>query len=185
VVTVRDVDGSPKRNIAVRLTSSSPSFGTITPSTAYTDSNGQAVATYTPPTASPFTYGAPPLYLTVFGTPIGSNYQTANPATVEIEVLTPAVPASAPGDPVASVAVSATSAKVGQIINFDASQSAPGTGAAIADYIWDFGDGLAHDEHGADASHAYTASGSYTVTLGVVDTMGRKRGTFKQILVTN
>jgi PKD repeat protein len=55
------------------------------------------------------------------------------------------------------------------IVSFDGSDSYDPDGY-IVDYIWDFGDG--NSANGVTALHTYTAPGSYTVTLTVVDNDG-------------
>ncbi|MFL0457507.1 PKD domain-containing protein [Brachybacterium paraconglomeratum] len=53
----------------------------------------------------------------------------------------------------------------------DAQDSTPNGDAAIAEYRWDFGDG-SPEATGVAATHAYSTSGTYTVTLTVVDSNG-------------
>jgi len=69
----------------------------------------------------------------------------------------------------------ATVAAPGATVNFDASASAPGaSGGTITDYSWNFGDGTPVDDTGssADAPHAFTTPGVYTVTLTTTDDLG-------------
>jgi PKD repeat protein len=69
----------------------------------------------------------------------------------------------------AAVAGSDLSVRLGQPAAFDGSGSSAGD-AAISSYDWTFGDGASAT--GAVASHAYNATGSYTVTLTVTDEVG-------------
>lgn len=61
--------------------------------------------------------------------------------------------------------------QVNQQVNFDGSSSTPGSGRTITEYVFDFGDGSA-PVFGPTATHAYTISGVYLVTLSVVDSTG-------------
>lgn len=104
----------------------------------------------------------------------------------------PDVAVDAAGNAVAAWVVGATDRHVVQAAGLDASGpvlggfSAPGTGVArsplafganahdvwspIGSYIWTFGDG--GTANGADVTHAYTAEGSYVVSLTVTDGVG-------------
>jgi len=56
--------------------------------------------------------------------------------------------------------------ETGAIVNFDGTASSDPDGDALM-YLWDFGDGTLAD--GATPTHAYSAAGSYTITLVVND----------------
>ncbi len=62
-----------------------------------------------------------------------------------------------------------TSSCTNRACTFDASTSADSDGS-IASYAWDFGDGTTGS--GVNPTHAYTADGSFTVTLTVTDNRG-------------
>jgi hypothetical protein len=71
-----------------------------------------------------------------------------------------------PGAPAASFTATAN----GQSVSFaDTSQAGPG-GSPIAARTWDFGDGTTSTDPAP--THAYAASGTYTVTLAVTDENG-------------
>lgn len=57
-----------------------------------------------------------------------------------------------------------------EMIAFDGSGSSDPDGDPIVDYHWVFGDGS--DGYGVQASHQYTAAGTYAVTLYVTDNRG-------------
>ena len=88
------------------------------------------------------------------------------------------------GAPTASVTYSPASPKVGQLVTFNAAASAAQAGHQIVTWYWDFGDGLANDEHGNDASHVYQAAGTYYMVLGVTDDAQRMDSDVKTIVVT-
>src|SRR5262249_16266237 len=118
--------------------------------------------------------------------PVGTNYSISSVLNrhVEIQVMQPPAPRAPDGAPVAILAVSATSAKVGTTINFDGTKSYAEPGHSIQSWHWSFGDGLTNDEHGSDASHIYVAPGTYNAVLGVVDDLGRIDSDIKQITIT-
>jgi PKD repeat protein len=62
------------------------------------------------------------------------------------------------------------SAKVGEVVSFTSRGSKDPDGS-IAEYRWDFGDGTPESTK-QNATHAYTAANSYTVTLKVKDNRG-------------
>jgi PKD repeat protein len=104
--------------------------------------------------------------------------------TVEIQVTPPPAPVAPSGAPVPVLAVTKTTAKVGELLLFDARGSYAEAGHSIVSWYWDFGDGLPNEEHGNDASHAYTSAGTYYAVLGVVDDAGRIASAVQTITVT-
>ena len=75
--------------------------------------------------------------------------------------------------PTAVFVFSPTAPRVGQGVNFNASQSRPPAGATIVSYAWNFGDGTAVRVTGDPATtKAYGAAGTYQVTLTVTDNLG-------------
>ena len=66
-------------------------------------------------------------------------------------------------------------------VTFDA-RGATVPGATIKSYLWNFGDGTATATT-ALVVHTYTKAGTYTVTLSVVDSLGRKFGTSMQVAI--
>jgi len=71
--------------------------------------------------------------------------------------------------PVAKATASQTAAETLEVVTFDASGSYDPDGAIVS-YSWSFGDGQSGD--GVTITHAYRSSGSYLVTLTVVDDQG-------------
>ena len=83
--------------------------------------------------------------------------------------------------PVASFTASKTSVYARETIIFNASRSYDPDGSIVS-YSWDFGDGSSGS--GVTISHAYSSSGTYTVTLTVRDNNGATNQISKQIVVT-
>lgn len=71
--------------------------------------------------------------------------------------------------PSAFFSENATTVRMGEAINFDASESFDPDGSIIS-YHWDFGDG--NTTTGVASSHTYNEVGNYTVTLTVTDNDG-------------
>jgi PKD repeat protein len=88
-------------------------------------------------------------------------------STSTVSVTLTAEPSNA--SPVAHFGFTPTSPIVGDIVSFDASASSDSDGS-IASYAWNFGDG--NTGSGQFATHAFAASGTFTVTLKVTDNDG-------------
>ena len=186
-VVARDPNGQPVPGISFRLDMfvgfTQTDFGTLSARTITTGSDGVARATYTTPLTSPFLFGGPATRVSIQATRIGSDFQTAIAQHADVNTIPPPLPAAVPGAPVACVTFVPAAPKVGDLVTFDASCSQPGSGHSIVSYFWIFGDNTANDEHGVDASHTYTASGAYSMVLGVVDEVGQTGSTFRTIIV--
>ncbi|WP_157677001.1 PKD domain-containing protein [Auraticoccus monumenti] len=71
----------------------------------------------------------------------------------------------------------------GLTASLDGSGSTAASGATIASYAWDLGDGATSSE--AQPSHRYDEAGTYAVQLTVTDSKGAKGTTTKQVTVTH
>jgi PKD repeat protein len=80
------------------------------------------------------------------------------------------------GNPVPSFTTSPGSPSVGQDVIFDASSTLVFGGATITSYSWTFGDG-GTSTNGPVATHQFVAAATRTVTLTVVDSLGRRGST--------
>ena len=85
--------------------------------------------------------------------------------------LAQSVTVGAGANPSAVIITSPASPIVGQAVNFNASTSRAAPGHSITNISWDFGDGTSGS--GAQTSHAYATSGTFTVVLTVTDDAGR------------
>jgi PKD repeat protein len=84
----------------------------------------------------------------------------------------------ASGNPIPTCTASPASAPAGTVINLSARNTTTFSGATISSYSWNFGDGTSSTV-GPDVAHTYGApSGAKTVTITVIDSLGRQgRGT--------
>jgi plastocyanin len=72
--------------------------------------------------------------------------------------------------PSASITASATTVKVGDLVNFSAASSDPISGTS-GQYTWIFGDNTANGS-GANTSHTYTQAGTYVAKVSTTDGAG-------------
>lgn len=86
-----------------------------------------------------------------------------------------------PSGPNADFSYSPTRPRPTEDITFDASPSTPGDADSIVSYTWDFGDGSTGS--GKNATHYYSESGSYEVTLTVTNSNGNTDTISKSITV--
>jgi PKD repeat protein len=84
--------------------------------------------------------------------------------------------------PDVSITASATSVKVGDLVNFSA-QSSDATSGTNGQYAWVWGDNTASGA-GANASHTYTQAGTYEVKLTTSDGAGNT-GEGKKVITVN
>ena len=115
-------------------------------------------------------------------TPLTHAYAAAGTYTVTLTVtddagasdsvsleITVGVPQPGNQPPTAAFTFTPSAPVAGSLVSFDASASADPDGT-IVQYAWTFGDGSTGS--GATASHTYGTTGTYTVTLTVIDDDG-------------
>jgi PKD repeat protein len=77
-------------------------------------------------------------------------------------------------EPTADLQFSPSSPKPGQTVSFNASASRPGSGSNIVSYTFNWGDGSPEEVHTNPLqTHTYTAAGTFTATVTVLDSLGR------------
>ena len=84
--------------------------------------------------------------------------------------------------PSASITASATTVKVGDLVNFSA-QSSDATSGTSGQYTWVFGDNTANGA-GANTSHTYTQAGTYSAKVSTTDGAGNT-GEGTQVITVN
>ena len=148
-------------------------YGTLSARTLVTNADGVATVVYTaPPSPSNGVFGTcnglPGTCVSIVATATGTNFDTANPQSVQIRLVPPGVilpPASAP---TAAFTFSPQPALANVPLQFDASSSQVGSGATqIVSYNWTFGDGTSGT--GKTVTHTFAAPNNYNVTLTVTN----------------
>lgn len=179
LVQVRDASGAAVPNVPLRLDvavgNALVDCGQLSQHSLVTGSDGRASTRFTAPTLPlpmPECTGfAPGGTVLVTATPVGSDASTAVTYVAAVRMLDPSVIA-APGGPVVNFTMSATTAKVNQVVSFNASASTAGPGRTIVGYSWNFGDGVT--KTGAVVSHDFGAPGDYNIVVTVTDDIGQQ-----------
>ena len=83
--------------------------------------------------------------------------------------------------PTAAFTFSPTDPVVGDVVNFNGSQSTAATGRRIVSWAWNFGNG--ESASGPLATVKYTTARTYTITLTVTDDIGRTNTTSRTLQV--
>jgi PKD repeat protein len=129
--------------------------------------------------ATPFTY--------VVRLTVTDSAGRVGTATQTLTVTAPAPPPTP--TPTASFIFSPAQPNAGQTVFFDASASAPGTGATITSYSWSFGDGSFGT--GVTPQHTYAVNGapgattSYNVRLTVTNSAGQSATATQTVAIKN
>jgi len=166
-----DNNGQPLRNKSLRVEIAVDGFitdfGKLSARSVVTDNNGRATATYTAPAAVLGITST--VNVNILVTPSETDFSNATTRSVTIHV----VPTGTIGPPTSPFVptFSPPSATVGNPATFTASFSGTSTNASVATFVWDFGDG--DTAVGPTVTHTFGDPGTYLVTLGLVDTLGR------------
>jgi hypothetical protein len=179
----RDSRNQPIPNLAMRVDVVAESgfandFGRLSARNIATGPDGRATVVYTAPQGL-FGDATPEALIRIYVTPVGTNWDNANPRSVSIRLVPPAT-IYVPGSPVASFTFSPNGAKAGEDVYFNASGSTDPDGN-IVQYQWTYGDG--DIEYGATQIHDFAKSGTYNVILTVTDNVGNKASTTRPVTV--
>ena len=85
--------------------------------------------------------------------------------------------------PTATISASTYTAHINENIVFSGTNSNASQASTIVSYSWNFGDG--HTGSGSQVTHAYSATGQYTVSLTVTDDWGQTSTATTVINITN
>ncbi len=161
---VYDTGGNRLSNVQVSFSTDN---GTVSPTTALTNGNGEATATLA-------STGAAKVTATV-----ASGGTSAITATVDVRLR------SAPD---VSITVGTTTPTEGQPVSFTFSVKPGTSGAAVRTAVADFGDGGTQSlgiNGNTTASHTYRDSGTYTVTATATDVAGETTVVTTSVVVRN
>jgi PKD repeat protein len=179
VVQAYDGNNQPIRNLSLRadiwVNGTITDFGQLSQKSLSTGSDGRATVTYTAPAAVDNVDRQTLVSIAV--TPTSGDARGDTPRSVDIRL----VPTGTVGGetPVPNFTVSPASPVQLQNVTFDASD--PTLDSQIIAYDWNFGDG--DRGTGRVASHQYREVGSYTATLTVTDSAGRKGSRSRSVSV--
>ncbi len=183
--TVRDANGQPVRNAAlrteIRVGGVMADFGGLSAKNVVTGSDGRATFVYTaPPSVSSQESVDTGMVVDIAVTPQGTDFNNAFARTVAIRLLPVGVVLPPNAKPVANFTFSPATATENVKILFDASSSTDSDGQIVS-YAWTFGDG--DSGTGVTISRAYSQSGTYNVTLTVTDDRGQTGTTTRQVSI--
>lgn len=182
-ITAFDANGQPISGLSMRtethVDGTPADFGTLSARSVVTDASGKATLVYTAPNIS----GGEDLglFVDIVATPITTNAANVLPRFASIR-LVPVGIVIPPSGLVPAFTSSPNTAADNQNVVFDASTSRSTGLSPIADYRWDFGDGTT--ARGSIANHSFRAPGTYSVTLTLVDTLGRTASITRPYTVT-
>jgi PKD repeat protein len=183
-IIVRDANGQPVPNKSLRteiyVNGAPTDFGTLSAKNVVTDASGKATVVYTAPSVNTGGVDAG-LNVQIAATPIGTdaNSSIARTVTVRLVPVGFVVPASGL---VPSFTNTPNSARDNENMVFDASASKSNGLAPIAEYRWNFGDGATGS--GVIANHSFSSAGTFSVTLTIVDTLGRTAAVTRAVTIT-
>jgi PKD repeat protein len=182
-------DGRPVRGLVLRVdqvVDGQPfDFGTVSAKTVVTGDDGRARIIYTAP---PRDTSAGHL-VQIFVTPIGSDFGSESPRSVNIQLVPVGIILPPNQAPTARFTFSPLAPTTLQTVTFDASSSGDERDAdgnvlpcgPTCTYQWDFGDGTTAT--GMFVTHQYTTIGNFLVRLTVTDARGASDTTAQSVPV--
>lgn len=198
-VAARDANGKPASGVPLRMdmfvNGQTADFGTLSARTVVTGSDGLATVVFTAPpplpagsntpscAGGPANVGVPGPCVEIAATPSGSNFATSSTRTVLIHLMPLGVILPPVGAPTARFTFSPTTVVANSPVQFDGSNSDPGTNATgIVSYSWIYGDG--DTAVGVRPNpHRYAIAATYNVTLTVTNDRGLSASTTQPVTV--
>lgn len=182
VLEARRVNNEPARGLSFRAEISANGIivdhGSLSAKEGVIGSDGRATLIYTAP-LGPRTGNddSGDDIATIRVTPVGDDYSSAVPRTVDIRLVPLGMILPPNSAPVPDFSFSPASPREADVVQFDASASKDeGT---IVSYRWDFGDGTFGS--GMRTTHAYMLRGEHLITLTVTDDRGATASKSKTI----
>jgi PKD repeat protein len=189
IVVARDSAGKALANVTLRLEITQGGqivdYGLLSAKTVVTGSDGRAAAAYTAPRAPSVAVDTGTI-VTVFATPINSNYANAVARSVDIRLVPPGV-IIPPSDLVAGFTLTPETPAELTTVVFSATPCATGattncTSGSVTSWSWTFGDG--GTASGQIVTHQF-AAGTYPVTLTVRDAANRAVSATRTVTVAS
>lgn len=182
-IIARDANGQPIRNLSLRaeiyVDNVIADFGTLSARNVVTDANGRATLVYTAPAINGGVDSG--MHVQIAATPIGTDAASSIPRTATVR-LVPVGAVVPPSGLVPAFTNTPSTARDNENMMFDATTSRSTGLTPIAEYRWNFGDGTT--AQGAIANHAFRAPGNYSVTLTIVDTLGRSASLTRSVTIS-
>lgn len=192
-VTAIGPDGRGMSALAIRLDTRvngvAQDFGTLSARTIVTGSDGTASVVFTaPPRPTNGVFGTcnglAGNCVSIVATASGTNFETANPASVDIRLVPTGVILPPASNPTAVFSFSPNPASANVPVQFNAAASQPGSGASqISSFAWTFGDGSSGT--GQTPTHTFGAGGTYSVSLTVTNDRGLTATSSQNVTVGN
>ena len=184
-VTAFGPNGQPLRNLALRaeitVGGATTDFGSLSARNIVTDGSGRATVTYTAPPPPPI-FVDNGIIVGISFTASGTDFGNSTPRLASIRLVPPGV-IGAPPSPFRPDFV-VPGATVGDSAVFSATvvdASGADQSNQIASYTWSFGDG--DTASGRTVSHTFDDPGTFSVTLVIVDGLGRRATVSKAVTV--
>lgn len=183
-IVARNANGQPQRDVVLRaeivVNGVIVDFGRLSARTVVTGPDGRATLTYTAPPPPPEPVDTFTI-VQIAVIPSGTNFANAVDRAVNIRLVPPGVILPPVGTPVPRFTFAPSSPVEGQDVQFNASATDIGSGAASATFQWSFGDGSTAT--GQIVSHDFDTAGTYSVTLTVTNDRGRSASTTQFVTV--
>ena len=183
-VTARGPNGAPLANLPlradIRVDGVPTDFGTISARNLVTNAEGRATLVYTAPPALPGIAVDQFTIVNIGITPLGSDFGNSQTRLATLR-LVPTGTVAPPDGLRPAFTFTPAQPLDNEPVLFDASTSQAPANNPIAQYRWDFGDGSTGT--GQTVSHPFRTAGTYTVTLTVVDGLGRSRSASQTVAV--
>src|SRR5262249_48477802 len=170
-ITTRDSNGSPLRNVSMRVEIAVDGvitdFGRLSARNVVSDSNGKASVVYTAP--APILGVTSDVVVQILVTPSETDFANATTRSVNIRV----VPTGTVGPPTSPFRPDFVppAATAGNPAVFTATITGTDPQAQVVGLVWDFGDGTTGG--GLTATHTFDRTGTFLVTLAILDSLGR------------
>jgi PKD repeat protein len=192
-VTAIGPDGRGVSALAIRLDTRvngvAQDFGTLSARTIVTGGDGTASVVFTaPPRPTNGVFGTcnglAGNCVSIVATASGTNFETANPASVDIRLVPTGVILPPASNPTAVFSFSPNPASANVPVQFNAAASQAGSGASqISSFAWTFGDGSSGT--GQTPTHTFGAGGTYSVSLTVTNDRGLSATSSQNVTVGN